>query len=80
MLNTLSTLCQELTQWQKILVLGKTEGKRRGVRQRMRWSVIHSIADAMDVNLSRVWGTVEDRGAWCAAVRGLAESRARSSN
>ena len=56
----------------KTLMLGKTEGKRRG-QQRMRQ--LAGITDSMDMNLSRLWETVEDRGTWRAAVHGVAKSR-----
>ena len=56
---------------EKTLMLGKIEGRRRG-RQRMRWLEI--ITDSMDMNLSKVQETVEDRGAWCASVHGVAKS------
>ena len=46
-------------------MLGKIEGKRRGW-QRVRW--LDSIADSTDMNLSKLWEIVEDRGAWCATV------------
>ena len=51
-------------------MLGKIEGKRSGW-QRMRWLV--SITDGMDMKWSKFWEIVEDRGVWCAAVRGVAE-------
>ena len=48
-------------------MLGKIEGKRRRGQQRMRW--LDSIINSMDVNLSKPWETVEDRGSWHATVR-----------
>ena len=58
---------------EKTLILGKTEGRRRGGQQRMRW--LDEITDSIDMNLSKLQETVEDRGAWGAAVHGVTKSQ-----
>ena len=54
-------------------MLGKIDGKRRKWRQRIRW--LASITDSMNMNLSKLWEIVEDRGAWHAAVHEVSKSQ-----
>ena len=75
MLNLkLQYFCQlmwRINSLEKTLIQGKTEGKRRMGQQKIRW--LDSITTSMDMNLSKFWEIVQDRGAWHDAVQGLAE-------